>query len=339
MQTTDFVGRKEELAKLNRLWKMRKSMLLVLCGRRRVGKTRLLQEFAQDKHTFYWSLQKVSAMENLHSFLQAVDSFTPGQPANAEDDSPSDLANALKRLSDASQGQRLVVILDELNVSPDTAIILVSAVCLMWKNWLEKSNLLLILCGSNVAALRDYHREAAEHDWNCDLMTLKDLPREDMEKLFGEFTEEQFNALHAILGGLPAYWQQFNLQRDLWEDFQAAFLDPRGPFHQEVYGILADNFSRPEVYFPILLTIAQRICTFMSNYRYFDLSWLEAQDLINDLCMVDLVTVTPSIVPGRTAFTISDRFLDFYFTFVFQNEVKDLSMLFDYDNLMLAWYG
>ena len=74
MFKADFVGRSRELEVLNHLWESPQARLLILYGRRRVGKTRLLTHWLQteEKHGLYWVAEPASALTQLRSFSQAL---------------------------------------------------------------------------------------------------------------------------------------------------------------------------------------------------------------------------------------------------------------------------
>ena len=57
-----FIGREQELKKLNRMYQSDKLEVAVIYGRRRVGKTTLINEFCKDKKTIFFAAQESSAM-------------------------------------------------------------------------------------------------------------------------------------------------------------------------------------------------------------------------------------------------------------------------------------
>ena len=74
---TDFVGRGGELRLLDKTWALPKASLIVLYGRRRVGKTRLLTHWLQQEEGrgLYWMAEATSAFDQLRSFSQAIANF------------------------------------------------------------------------------------------------------------------------------------------------------------------------------------------------------------------------------------------------------------------------
>lgn len=67
-----FVGRQRELDALDRLYAKPSFQMLVLYGRRRVGKTTLLEHFAKGKPSVFFTAKEQSSARNLQEFSQAL---------------------------------------------------------------------------------------------------------------------------------------------------------------------------------------------------------------------------------------------------------------------------
>lgn len=67
-----FVGRKAELLQMNKMYRSDQFECLILYGRRRVGKTFLINEFVKDKRTIYFTGTEGSAEENLVALSQSI---------------------------------------------------------------------------------------------------------------------------------------------------------------------------------------------------------------------------------------------------------------------------
>ena len=110
-----FVGRNEELKLLNRLRESSKAELLILYGRRRVGKTRLLTNWLHTPRprVLFWTAEPTSRLDQLRSFSQAVSNFRhPDMPVPAAFTYAS-WEHVFRELAQLAQDERLVVILDE----------------------------------------------------------------------------------------------------------------------------------------------------------------------------------------------------------------------------------
>ena len=67
-----FVGRKKELDKLNKLYQTGKFQMPVIYGRRRVGKTALLNEFANGKDVIFFTAIESTKQQNLENLSKSI---------------------------------------------------------------------------------------------------------------------------------------------------------------------------------------------------------------------------------------------------------------------------
>ena len=70
-----FIGRKDELAALEREYK-RESGFVVIYGRRRVGKTTLIKQFIKDKNALYFLTSQESSKQNMSNLITKIAQFT-----------------------------------------------------------------------------------------------------------------------------------------------------------------------------------------------------------------------------------------------------------------------
>ena len=148
-----FLGRTSEIDVLQELHDSRRPELFVLYGRRRVGKTELLQQFCQRKRAVYFLAAQVREKDNLRAFRDALaSSLEDPLAANVEfPDWSAALAYAAERARDA----RLVVVLDEFPYLCEATRGLTSQIQRFWDTSGKKSQLMLVLCGSQVSFMEN----------------------------------------------------------------------------------------------------------------------------------------------------------------------------------------
>ena len=78
-----FLGRNEELSKLNKRYENGAFECVVIYGRRRVGKTALINEFCKDKRTIYFSALDTTSAENLRTLSKAIYACMNPEETNA----------------------------------------------------------------------------------------------------------------------------------------------------------------------------------------------------------------------------------------------------------------
>jgi len=70
-----FVNRKKELKALNDWWRVKLPQLIIIYGKRRVGKTELIKQFIKDKPAVYFLADKVGEKDNLKALSKSIGSF------------------------------------------------------------------------------------------------------------------------------------------------------------------------------------------------------------------------------------------------------------------------
>lgn len=105
----EFIGRETELNDLNLLYEQNCFQLFVLYGRRRVGKTTLLNEFCKGKAAIFYSAEQSNDKLNLEKFSELVFSFY--NEVNLEPF--SSWSNALLYLNERQKDKKLVIVIDE----------------------------------------------------------------------------------------------------------------------------------------------------------------------------------------------------------------------------------
>src|SRR5688572_6366477 len=211
------IGRDREMAFLEELATSARAELFVLYGRRRVGKTELLQRFCQGRTAVYFFATEVRLKDNLRALGAAIAEGL-GDPLAAEIEFP-DLSAALGYLAERAADERLVVVLDEFPYLCESARGVPSQVQRFWDTRGKHSRMLLVLCGSQVSFMEKavlaersplFGRRTAQR-------RLEPLRARDALSFFPEWSLADRVRAYAVLGGMPAYLQRFDSQKSLRE--------------------------------------------------------------------------------------------------------------------------
>jgi hypothetical protein len=255
-----FVGRSRELEVLDNLWASQKARLLILYGRRRVGKTRLLTHWlqSQDKEGLYWVAEPASALTQLRSFSQALMSFIDPEAEVPADFTFASWELAFRQLALHAQSRRVAVFIDEvtylIDVDPDFVGILQKA----WDRWLSDTNLLLALAGSQMGLMRkhllDY--EAPLHGRATAQMQLPPLPYGTTKEYFPQYGPVERVTLYAMWGGVPAYWERMDPDLPIMENLRRNILPAHAWTIDESRILLQDFITDLHNYVGIMRAIA-----------------------------------------------------------------------------------
>ncbi len=250
MDTRIFVDRLVELSALEAEWRRGSFSLVVVYGRRRVGKSALLRRFLEGRSGVYYVAAELPAQELYAEFADAV-----GEQLGVY--VPRDLVEALERL--ASLGERLVVVLDEFQYLVEADPSLPSRLQRSIDTRLSSSSLMLVLCGSAVSffekRLLGYRAPLfGRRTRSIKLRPMRLLEAHHFYSGFGGFLEEVGG--YSVLGGTPAYARYALGKRSLRELLEEV-LQPGHPLLTEPLDLLRQEVREPRTYLAILRAIAE----------------------------------------------------------------------------------
>ena len=243
MSGTKFVGRKQELEQLARLLEKKSSSLIVIRGRRRIGKTTLIQHFAQLNQLRLITITGLPPTPSTTAEMQRKE-FAEQlcSQFNLPPIATSEWSDLFRHLNRAVTNQRIVVLLDEISwmssEDPDFLGKLKNA----WDNELKKnSNLILALCGSvsswiekNILSNTGFlGRLSRQFD-------LKQLSLRECYQFWqdapGTTSPYEIFKVLAITGGIPRYLEEILPHRSAEQNIQMLCFEPEG--------FLVDEFER-----------------------------------------------------------------------------------------------
>lgn len=242
------VNREREQARLTDLWMRSGSALVLLYGRRRVGKTYFLQHALGGRRGIYFLAAESSSAENLDELLAQVRRACPERTDVTRANYPS-WRVALRLLCELAAAERLLVIFDEFSYLVNVDPSLPSIIQAMWDQDAPSSQLKLVLCGSEVGllgALDDYGRPLhGRFDW---VEPYRPLDYYDAARFFtanassgNSYRVRDLLIAYGLLGGSGRYLAAVDSGAALGENVARLLLDPLGIFHRE-----GENLIRQE---------------------------------------------------------------------------------------------
>jgi AAA+ ATPase superfamily predicted ATPase len=320
---SDFLNRSTELGSLNRAWEAPGAALILVWGRRRTGKTRLLGEWLRGKRAVFYGATEQASLAELRGLSEATRrSLQPaGSDLLAITDFP-DWDRALSYLADRASRERLVVVLDEFPYLADSEPPLPSILQRFWDHDGSRSKLKLVLCGSAQAVMEDLQGEEAPLFGRVDLrLQLKPFDYHEATLFTPRLNAAEKSIAYGVLGGMPVYL-------DRWDDgvghranLRRLFGDPASPLVEEGEFVLSSELPEGSGYFRILHAIAGGHRTYGKIKQFADIDIERQLDRLTALSLVERVvpiTEDPSKTK-RAVYRIADNFLNFWFRFVYRN--------------------
>lgn len=250
-----FIGRKNELSQMNRLYNQEKFQLFILYGRRRVGKTTLLKEFCKNKSSIFFSAEQGNEKMNLEKFSQLIFQYY------GEDNIEPFLSweKALLYINDRQKNKPLVLVLDEFPYLVYANSSLLSILQHLIDHILADGKLFLILCGSYMGFMEKEVLGAKSPLFGrrTSQLYLKPFNYLTSIKFLNGFGSEEKLMLYGAFGGTAMYLSQINNNLSLKDNIEDIFLNPIGYLYEEPIFLLKQELNEPGVYYTIIDAIAK----------------------------------------------------------------------------------
>ena len=322
-----FVNRKEELEFLERKYASKEAELVILYGRRRIGKTELILNFIKNKEAIYFLGRLESRAETIKRFNNTLMEFFKDielakRPLRSWDEIFDYLGEKIKN--------RLVVIFDEFPFIVEKFPEIVSILQDKWDSKLRKTKIMLILCGSSISMMEKhtlsyksplYGRRTGQ--WMVDKLKVKHLP-----EFFPSYTLEDLIIVYSCLDTIPGYLTKFSPKKKVWDNIKEKILTKGEFLYEEIEILLREEFRDPSNYMSIISAIAGGMNKFNEIYQF---TGLDKSLLSKYLYILERLRIIERIFPitssvkkkikGKDAnYALKDNFFDFWFRFVYPSK-------------------
>ena len=250
-----FIGRNTELEELNHLYSMKSSKLVVLYGRRRVGKSALIEAFVADKPNLQFEgLEGVTTPGQISQFMDDL-SLQLNDPilARTKLDRWNLVFDYLTKYFTQSK-KKHVLFLDEFQWLAANQSKLISIIKKYWDKYWSKQNILLILCGSVSSYMinKIIKSKALYGRTNWEL-ALQPLSLQEIYKLLkGKRSYDETMQYALILGGIPKYIQEIDTRRSLDQNLNKLCFSKDGILLSEYEKIFYSQFKEYKTYESII---------------------------------------------------------------------------------------
>lgn len=320
---SDFLDRESELQALERQWRKPGASLVLLWGRRRTGKTRLLGRFVENRRAiFYGATQQASTTELTGLADAARRAFSPtGTDLLALGDF-KDWESALSYFGDRARRERLAVVLDEFPYLAESEPGLPSIIQKFWDHQGRKSKLFLVLCGSAQSVMEELQSDRAPLFGRVDLrLQLHPFAYADAALFMPRLAASERAIAYAVLGGMPVYLSRWDDGTGYRANLRKLFGDAASPLIEEGEFVLSSELQEAAGYFRILHAIASGHRTYGAIKNFANMDIQRQIDRLISLGLIErVVPVTEDPTKTKRAmYRIADNFLNFWFRFVYRH--------------------
>lgn len=317
-----FFGREKELLHLNKRYKSNTFECAVVYGRRRVGKTALINEFCKGKETVFFSALNASSQENLEALSKAI--YAKDHPDAVNAPVFSDYDAALTEVTRMSMDKRLIFVIDEYPYLAKAEKSISSRLQHMIDHVWQESKLFLILCGSSMSFMEYqvlgyesplYGRRTAQYK-------IQALTYREMTVFNPRLSNEQQALIYGITGGIPHYINKLNILDDVDEALQENLFDPSGYLFEEPENLLKQELREPAIYNSVISAVAggatrsNEISTKVGLESGICAKYLK---VLLELGILKKETPVMEKTSKKTIYLIGDNFFRFWYRFVPKN--------------------
>lgn len=252
-----FVGRKKELDKLNKLYQTGKFQMPVVYGRRRVGKTALLNEFANGKDVIFFTAIESTKQQNLENLSTSIYQYLN---PSADGDAPvySSFQTAIENIFKLAQEKQIVFIIDEYPYAAKADSSLSSVIQMLIDKNKDTSKLFMILCGSSMSFMEEQVLGYESPLYGRRTAQFKILPFsfEESCNIFKSFDKYELAQIYGVVGGTPQYLLQIEDGLSFSENIISKLLDPSAYLFEEPANLLKQEVREAALYNAVITAVA-----------------------------------------------------------------------------------
>jgi len=332
---SNFINREDELTFLDLEWKKTSGSLLILHGRRRIGKTRLLMEFCHDKKGIFYIAEDTSMLIQINGLKAKMAEYLEDNLLESLD--IKDWDQLFNYFTKNAPKKRHYLVIDEFTylIKGDKRIL--SILQKYWDTYFSRANVLIILSGSLLGLMSEkvlsyssplYGRRTRD-------ILLGTLFFKDSKKFIKMSFEDQLK-LFLIIGGVPEYLLKASDYKNLDSFLETEFFNKQGYFYREPHFIISQEFREIKTYFSILNGIAFGNTKPTKIADFVGINAREIYPYLENLIRLGFIERETSIArnPKRGIYIIKEEVFDFWFNFIFKfrEEIERGSYVFTKSN-------
>lgn len=339
-----FIGREAELKFLQDKYTEERGQLIVLYGRRRVGKTETLREFCKDKPHVFFSCTQTTDLVQLRNFSSRI--FKENIPAKNYISEFADWEKAFRAVLDLPYGnQKKLLVIDEFPYMCRGNKSIPSILQNLWDAELRDSNVMIILCGSAMSFIEKelLSEKNPLYGRATGIYKMKEMGFYDAIKFFPEYSDRDKVLTYAVLGGIPHYLRQWNPKLSVDENIKRNILTKGCILYSEVEFLLHQELRETPIYNSIIEAVA------LGNTKLNDIS---QKSLLEDTAKTSVylknlmelgiverefsvdAKIKEQANSGRGTYRLTDNFFRFWYAFGFANysqlEDGDVDGVYEY---------
>jgi len=320
-----FINRKKELEALEDEYNSKRASFSVVYGRRRVGKTALLSQFIQNKKHIYLYITQSDLKSQLQSFTMQIKQFV--DEALAPHLSFSSFEEAIEFLTSLKIKEKLILVIDEYQYLTTLDKAFSSKLQRLWDEKLQHSNIYLILCGSVLSMMQSevLNYSAPLYGRRTTQFHIKSVKFRHIKEFLPKLTKLEQMQVFSSFGTIPKYLNEYDQNLNFMQNIEKKILNKNSYLYSEGNFLLKNEISDSATYFSILESISKGNTKIGHIASSLSVTSTHLTKYLKKLINLDIVfkeTPVTDTNPLKSKFgryKIKDKFLAFWFYYVFKN--------------------
>jgi len=315
-----FINRKEELKFLEELHQQEQAKLLVLYGKRRIGKTELLNEFAKRHSALYFLARQESCHDQLRKMSTEIAEFFDDDVLRHNPFRNYDALFTYLARKDTP------VFFDEFPYLVESNASLPSILQEYWDKLFSKKRMFIILCGSSISMMESLlGYRSPLYGRRTEQMLLEPLEFKDAALFFPELAPEDKIANYAVLGGTPAYLLEFDYSKTLLTNIRENILKKNKFLYQDTLFVLQQELHEPRIYYSIISSIAKgnaKLGQIINDTGIEKSKITKYLSVLRNLHIIERRVPITEKNPEKSRkgiYLLKDNYFKFWFRFIFAN--------------------
>jgi hypothetical protein len=315
----DFINREKELSFLHEAFNSDRAELIVIYGRRRIGKTELIKKGIQGKKAGYFFVEQALEKENLESFRNIISQTLNNPLIKKGDFTWEELFELI------ANEEKIIIAFDEFPnlISENKALL--SKFQKIWDELLKSTTVKLILCGSSISMMENYllNYKSPLYGRRTGQILVKPLKAMYIIE-FGATTFKETVEIFGITDGIPEYIKEVCYRLKHNERLDEVF-QPNKSLFSEAEILIKSELRDPTRYFSILKAVAFGKTKFGEIVNYTDFPTATVSKYLSNLINLHIVEESYPIHDDKELrrnrrYYLSDNYFDFYFRFIYPNK-------------------
>lgn len=319
-----FVGRERELAALGRMYDRPGFQMAVIYGRRRVGKTTLIDEFVRDKRVLYFTAQQKTPLQNLTLFAQtACRTYDLPYLSGSFRSWNEALEFVIGQERDSAHDAPLIFVFDEFPYAAESDPSLPSILQIAIDHGFKETDVRLILCGSNEGFMESDVLGSKSPLYGRRTMQLRVRPFDylDAAQMLPGLDPQKLVTYYVTFGGTPYYLSQIDLGVSYEDNVRGLMFSTSGMLYEEPLMLLRQELREPSRYNSVLDAVGRGYGTPSRIAEHSGINQNSVGKYLRTLSQLGIVSreapFGEKMATSRNArYRMADPFFSFWYRFV-----------------------